>query len=113
MPLQTLINPTLVNDLLNSLITMATQSGRQYFERWELLNAYSGCMLGNPAISVLSDAYAKGIRQYNVALAYQYAKNTSASLETTSMAIPLAACAFHTPLSMLILTGAYRAWHTS
>lgn len=78
MPLQTLINPTLVNDLLNSLITMATQSGRQYFERWELLNAYSGCMLGNPAISVLSDAYAKGIRQYNVALAYQYAKNTSA-----------------------------------
>ena len=61
MPLQTIINPVLVNDLLKSLTTMAEESGREYYERWELLNAYSGCMLGNPAISVLADAYAKGI----------------------------------------------------
>ena len=77
MPLQTIIQPSVVSDMLNSLITMATQSGRRYFERWELLNAYSGCMLGNPAISVLADAYAKGIRGYDVQLAYTYAKNSS------------------------------------
>ncbi len=77
MPLQTIINPTLINDLLNSLITLADQSGHAYFERWEMLNAYSGCMLGNPAISVLADAYAKGIRGYDVDKAYQYAVNTS------------------------------------
>ena len=35
-------------------------------------------MLGNPAISVLADAYAKGIRGYDVDTAYQYAKNSSA-----------------------------------
>lgn len=76
-PLQTIINPELVNDQLNSLITLAEESGREYYERWELLNAYSGCMIGNPALSVLADAYMKGIRNYDVEKAYQYALNTS------------------------------------
>lgn len=78
MPLQTIINPTLVNDMLGSLISLAEQSGKEYYERWEFLNSYSGCMLGNPAISVLADAYAKGIRGYDIEKAYQYAKNSSA-----------------------------------
>lgn len=34
-------------------------------------------MLGNPAISVLADCYAKGIRNYDVEKAYRYAVNTS------------------------------------
>jgi len=76
-PLQTLINPRLVSDQLNSLISLADESGRGYFERWELMNAYSGCMIGNPALSVLADAYVKGIRDYDVEKAYQYALNTS------------------------------------
>ena len=37
MPLQTIINPVLVNDLLKSLTTMAEESGREYYERWELV----------------------------------------------------------------------------
>jgi predicted alpha-1,2-mannosidase len=76
-PLQTIIHPRLVSDELNSLITLADQSGRGYYERWEFLNAYSGCMLGNPALSVLADAYLKGIRTYDVEKAYRYAVNTS------------------------------------
>lgn len=76
-PLQTLIHPRLVSDELNSLITLAEQSGREYFERWELLNAYSGCMLGNPALSVLADAYTKGIRTFDAEKAFRYAVNTS------------------------------------
>lgn len=77
MPLQTIINPRLVNDMLMSLTTMAEESGRGYYERWELLNAYSGCMLGNPAISVLADAYAKGICRFDINKAYEYADSTS------------------------------------
>lgn len=77
MPLQTIINPEMVNDLVNSLVEIADQSGNEYLERWELLNAYSGCMVGNPAISVLCDAYQKGIRGYDVEKAYRYALNTS------------------------------------
>ena len=33
-PLQAMINPRLVSDALNSLITMADQSRREYYERW-------------------------------------------------------------------------------
>ena len=75
-PLQTLINPRLVNDEINSLIQIAQLSGRKYYPRWEVVNAYSGCMLGNPAISVLADAYEKGIREYDVQKAVEYAANT-------------------------------------
>lgn len=76
-PLQTLINPEMVNDEINSLVSLAEQSGHEYYDRWELLNAYSGCMVGNPALSVLTDAYMKGIRGYDVNKAYQYARNTA------------------------------------
>ena len=77
MPLQTIINPVVVNDMINSLVTMGTQSGQDYLERWEFFNAYTGCMIGNPAIPVIADAYAKGIRNFDVPKAYEYAVNTS------------------------------------
>ena len=78
MPLQTIINPSVVNDVICSLMEQARTSGRQYYERWELFNSYTGCMLGNPALSVLADAYVKGIRNYDVEEAYRYAVNSSA-----------------------------------
>ncbi len=76
MPLQTIINPTVVNDLVNSLVEMGDQSGKHYLERWEFLNAYTGCMIGNPAIPVIADAYVKGIRNFNVPKAFEYAVNS-------------------------------------
>ena len=75
-PLQTIINPNLVNDEINSLIQMAEYSGNYYLPRWEMLNSYSGCMLGNPAVSVINDAYQKGIRNYDIEKAFKYALNT-------------------------------------
>ncbi|HEX3386836.1 MAG TPA: GH92 family glycosyl hydrolase, partial [Mucilaginibacter sp.] len=71
MPLQTIIDPSLVSDMINSLATLASEKKKDYLERWELLNSYSGCMFGNPAVSVITDAYAKGIRNYDVAKAYR------------------------------------------
>lgn len=75
-PLLTIIRPDVVNDEINSLLQMAQLSKRNYLERWELLNSYSGCMLGNPAVSVIVDAYQKGIRGYDVEAAYQQCKNS-------------------------------------
>ena len=66
-----------MNDEINSLIQIAQLSGKEYYPRWEVVNAYSGCMLGNPAISVLADAYEKGIREYDVQKAVEYAFTTS------------------------------------
>ncbi len=75
-PLMTIIKPDLVNDEINSLIQMADISGRNYYSRWEIMNSYSGCMIGNPAVSVLVDAWQKGIRNYDIEKAYQYAKKS-------------------------------------
>ena len=108
MPLQTIINPELVDDLLASLTTMAQESGREYFERWEIVNAYSGCMLGNPALSVLADAYAKGIRGYDVERAYRYAGDTSRLFGNDSLGYtPSDLCISHT------LEYAYTDWCVS
>ena len=75
-PLQTIINPGLVNDVINSLVELADQSGENYLERWEFLNAYSGCMIGNPAVSVIVDAYNKGIRKFDIEKAYRFSLNS-------------------------------------
>ena len=75
-PLLTIVNPAIVHDSINSWIDLATENGKGYFDRWEFLNAYSGCMVGNPAVSVLLDAYAKGIRGYDIERAYAAARAT-------------------------------------
>lgn len=75
-PLQTIIDPSFVNDMINSLTYLADRTDSAYFPRWEMMNAYTGCMIGNPAVSILTDAYEKGIRNYDIDKAYQYALNT-------------------------------------
>ena len=77
MPLYALIWPEVNSDLIHSLMTLAEESGREYYERWEIVNSYSGCMLGNPALSVIADAWAKGIRTFDLAKAYDYARRSS------------------------------------
>lgn len=84
-PLQIIINPRMVSDEINSLIDMADESGREYFERWELLNAYSGCMIGNPALPVIADAYVKGVRTFDAEKALKYALNSSDRFGTTAL----------------------------
>ena len=69
MPLQCFINPRMVSDLINSLMTMSDESGRGYLERWELMNAFSGCMIGNPLLPVMADAWSKGIHTFDAAKA--------------------------------------------
>lgn len=75
-PLQTIINPSIVSDMVNSLVELADENGTGYLERWEFLNAYSGCMIGNPAVSVMVDAYNKGIRDFDINKGYRFAKNS-------------------------------------
>lgn len=84
-PLQTIINPSMVSDVINSLIDLADETGNEYFERWELLNAYTGCMIGNPALPVIADAYVKGIRTFDADRALRYALNSSNRFGTTKL----------------------------
>jgi predicted alpha-1,2-mannosidase len=77
-PLMTLLNATMVNDEINSLLTLSATSGRGYLERWEIMNSYSGCMDGDPATSVILDAYSKGIRGFDIEKAYAACRQTAA-----------------------------------
>ena len=76
-PLHGFIMPDLVQDLINSQIALAEESGTGCFNRWELLNAYTGCMIGNPTISVIADAWHKGIRGFDLDKALQYSVRSS------------------------------------
>lgn len=75
-PCRTSLILQLVTDEINSLIQIGDLSGRHYFPRWEFLNAYSGCMVGNPAIAVITDAYVKGIRGFDARKAAEYCENS-------------------------------------
>jgi putative alpha-1,2-mannosidase len=73
----TILHPGVINDEINSLVELAERSGRGYLERWEIMNAYSGCMDGDPGISVILDAYAKGIRNFDIQRAYTFCRQTA------------------------------------
>jgi putative alpha-1,2-mannosidase len=81
-PLMTLIAPQVVGDMIDSLTDLDEESGKGYLERWEFLNAYSGCMNGNPAVVIMADAYAKGLRNFDVQKAYRAALATSQNKRT-------------------------------
>jgi predicted alpha-1,2-mannosidase len=80
LPLMTILQPDLVNDQICSLLELAQRSGRGYLERWEIMNAYSGCMDGDPAVAVIVDAYVKGIRNYDAEQAYAACRQSVAGV---------------------------------
>ncbi len=75
-PLLTIIAPDIVNDQINSAVDLTEQNGLHYFDRWEMMNSYTGCMCGSPEVVVVNDAYQKGIRNFDVPAAYTAARNT-------------------------------------
>ncbi len=78
-PLMTIIDPTLVSDTISTLVELSQVSGKGYLERWEIMGAYSGCMDGDPALSVIADAYVKGIRNFDVDRAYAACKQSASA----------------------------------
>ena len=75
-PWLTIARPDVVNDTVNSLMQQAELSGRGSLARWEFVGVESGCMIGDPAVSVFADAYLKGIRGYDTERAYQLCRQS-------------------------------------
>jgi predicted alpha-1,2-mannosidase len=74
-PLYTLIAPLDQRDMLVSLVKMLEQGG--WLPRWPSGHGYSNSMLGTPADIVIADSYLKGIRDFDVAKAYQAMRRTA------------------------------------
>jgi predicted alpha-1,2-mannosidase len=80
-PFLTIADPETVSELVNSLIVKAEDGGMGY-PKWEIAGCYSNCMLGDPAIPVILDAYTKGIRDFDLEKAYRLARQTSLGPKT-------------------------------
>ena len=77
MPLLTLIRPDIVNDTINSMVRWTELGPRDTLPVWDLFGCTSGCMIGNPIIPCIADAYEKGIRNWDAETAWRLADATS------------------------------------
>ena len=74
-PLYTITQPDKINDIVKSFLAIYQQQGR--LPVWHLMGNETNCMNGNHSIPVIVDAYFKGYRDYDTALAYEALKKTA------------------------------------
>ncbi len=78
-PLFTLILPDFQRDMLTSLVKIAEQGG--VLPRWPSGYGYTGSMIGASADIVISEAYQKGIRGFDVETAYNAMRKAALAID--------------------------------
>jgi predicted alpha-1,2-mannosidase len=78
-PLYTLIVPKDQREMMVSLVKMCEQGG--VLPRWPSGYGYTGSMLGASADIVISEAYQKGIRDFDVETAYQAMRKAALGID--------------------------------
>ncbi|WP_438972904.1 GH92 family glycosyl hydrolase [Polaribacter sp.] len=68
-PLYTIIEQDKTNDFINTFLAKYDEGG--IMPIWDLASNYTGCMIGYHAVSVIADAYLKGIQKYDADKALQ------------------------------------------
>ncbi|MFT4995889.1 MAG: putative alpha-1,2-mannosidase, partial [Flavobacteriales bacterium] len=68
-PLMTIIDEQRTTDFINSFLEIYKASGR--LPVWELASNETDCMIGYHSVSVIADAYMKGIRGFDTTLALE------------------------------------------
>ncbi len=71
-PLFTIVQQKRTNDFINTFLQIYQESGR--LPVWELSSNETDCMIGYHSVSVITDAWMKGITGYDTALAYEAMK---------------------------------------
>lgn len=74
-PLYTIVQPTRVNDMINSMLAIYQQQGK--LPVWHLMGNETNTMVGYSAVPVVADAYLKGFSGFDKDLAYEAVKTTS------------------------------------
>ncbi len=73
-PLYTLIAPEIVDDLVNSMLSIYDRQG--YLPIWNLWGEDNLCMVGNHSVPVIVDAYLKGFRGFDPERAWEAIRTT-------------------------------------
>lgn len=74
-PLQTLLNPEMEADKIRSYVDMYEQSG--WMPSFAVAHGDMPCMTGNHAAAWMADAWFKGVRNFDIAKAYEGLKKNS------------------------------------
>jgi len=74
-PLYTIISPSKVTDIINSMLAQYDQYG--LLPIWPLCNSETNCMIGYHAIPVIVDAYLKGIGGFDAEKAFEAMKKSA------------------------------------
>jgi predicted alpha-1,2-mannosidase len=74
-PLHNLLEPGVSADMVQSLVKKAEQG--EWLPIFPCWNNYTAAMIGDHAISVIADAYLKGVRRFDVQTAYRYMRKNA------------------------------------
>jgi predicted alpha-1,2-mannosidase len=81
-PLLTILDPGREEQMVQSLVDKGEQGG--YLPMFPAWNNYTGEMIGDHAVAVIADAYAKGLRHFDVAEAYRLILQSAMTTPTES-----------------------------
>ena len=73
----TIVQPQRVDDFVATMLAHYRQFGHHTLPIWSLAGNETWCMIGNHAIPVIAEAYAKGFRRYDVEAVYQAMRDAS------------------------------------
>lgn len=76
-PLLTIIDEQTVSDQVNTLLALTDSGAVKGLARWELLGTDTDTMVGDPAVNIISEAYVKGVRGFDVEKAYAYCRDVA------------------------------------
>ena len=70
-PLLTILQPQRVDDFVGTMLAHYRQFGRHTLPVWSLAGNETWCMIGNHAVPVIAEAFAKGFHRYDAEAVYQ------------------------------------------
>jgi len=82
-PFLSLVYPELQLGMVHSMLDMYKESG--WLPKWELLSMETTVMVGDPATPVLADTYLRGLKEFDVELAYEAMKKSATQLENNKL----------------------------
>ena len=85
-PFLTLVYPERQLDMVRTLLSMYNEQGR--LPRWELYGRETLTMEGDPAVSMIADTWLRGLRQFDVELAYEAMRKAVMERGDTSLLRP-------------------------
>lgn len=84
-PFLSLVYPEIQEEMLHSMLAMYQES--DWLPKWELLSMETNVMVGDPATPVIVDSYLRGIKNFDLNMAYEAMKK-SATQKTGNLLRP-------------------------